>query len=349
MRRRCRTPCPASTASGARSSPRTRRARPAARRGRGASGSRSAIVLPIAATSGAATAVVLREAVIPAPDPAHVPDEQTPLAGTAVVSTRAGRRSRRSGLPWTVRVARSKTGFTCTTVGQVRDGVFGLTGLDGVFRRLPGELSDACGQGGTLTGARVARRRPRARTCARSSTAPPASGLRTATLTTAAGERPLTVGPGGTFVAVAARLPRGQRRGRDAGLRRRAQRASQLRRLAGHDCSTPPAGRRGSTDRYAMGTRWRCARLRTARPDRAARPRGRWPARRRRPPAWALRSSDREWVADARTFRPGDRGVAGARSLGLARSARADGRLGRRPHARTLRSVTLRGAGAPRS
>ena len=59
------------------------------------------------------------------------------------------------GLPWTVRVARGKTGFTCTTVGQVKDGVFGLSGLDGVFRRLAGELSDACGQGGTLTGARV--------------------------------------------------------------------------------------------------------------------------------------------------------------------------------------------------
>ena len=61
------------------------------------------IALPIAATSGAATAVVLREAVIPAPARAHLADEQTPLAGTAVVSTvRAADPG--AGLPWTVRV-----------------------------------------------------------------------------------------------------------------------------------------------------------------------------------------------------------------------------------------------------
>ena len=158
------------------------------------------IVLPIAATSGAATAVVLREAVIRPPDPAHVPDEQTPLAGTAVVST-VRAEDPGEALPWTVRVARSKTGFTCTTVGQVRDGVFGITGLDGVFRRLPGELSDACGQGGTLTGARVAAadRAEDVRTIVYGAAG---EGLRAATLKTARGERPLTVGPGGTFVAV---------------------------------------------------------------------------------------------------------------------------------------------------
>ena len=107
------------------------------------------------ATSGAATAVVLRETVVQAPDPAQVPDEQTPLAGTAVVSPVRASDPDQNALPWAIRVAKSKTGFTCTTVGQVKDGTFGLIGLDGVFRRLPGELSDACGQGGTLTGARI--------------------------------------------------------------------------------------------------------------------------------------------------------------------------------------------------
>jgi hypothetical protein len=66
------------------------------------------VALPIAATSGAATAVVLREAVISAPDPAQVPDEQTPLAGTATVSpVRAADPG--GGLPWAVRVARGRT------------------------------------------------------------------------------------------------------------------------------------------------------------------------------------------------------------------------------------------------
>ena len=164
------------------------------------------VVLPIAATSGAATAVVLREAVIPAPDPAHVPDEQTPLAGTAVVSSlRAADPG--NGLPWTVRVARSKTGFTCTTVGQVDKGVFGLTGLDGVFRRLPAELSDACGQGGTLTGARalVADRVRDARTIVYGTAG---EQLRSATLTTAGGTKLLESAPAGRTSPCCAAFPR---------------------------------------------------------------------------------------------------------------------------------------------
>jgi hypothetical protein len=58
-------------------------------------------------------------------------------------------------LPWTVRVSRSGTGLTCSTVGQVRGAEFGLVGLDGVFRAIPEANADACGEPGTLLGARV--------------------------------------------------------------------------------------------------------------------------------------------------------------------------------------------------
>ena len=220
------------------------------------------IVLPIAATSGAATAVVLREAVIRPPDPAHVPDEQTPLAGTAVVSTV---RAKEPGepLPWTVRVARSKTGFTCTTVGQVRDGVFGITGLDGVFRRLPGELSDACGQGGTLTGARVAAadRVEDVRTIVYGAAG---ERLRTATLQTARGERPLTVGPGGTFVAVL----RGYPEDSAVGVTLRFADGHNERHNFGASPDTlldPDGGQAWTIERFTFDARFRCANVRTAR------------------------------------------------------------------------------------
>jgi hypothetical protein len=302
-------------------------------------------VLPIAATSGAATAVVLREAVIPTPDAAHVPDEQTPLAGTAVVSSLRAK-DPGNGLPWTVRVARSKTGFTCTTVGQVKDGVFGLTGLDGVFRRLPGELSDACGQGGTLTGARalVADRVRDARTIVYGA----AGGqLRSATLTTASGTRRLEVGPGGTYVAVLRGYPEDSAVGVSLGFADRRERhnfgASRDTTLDGGG-----GGQAWRTERYAMGTRWRCARLRAARPDPRRAATGPVAGPSTPTACLGLRSSERDWVADARTFGPGDRGVPGfdrwdwldqpARTV-VWGVARENG---------TLREVTLRGAGAAR-
>src|SRR4051812_37262766 len=164
-----------------------------------------ALALPVAATSGAATALVLKTADIGVTDPAQVPDEQTPLAGTARVSS-VRARDPQGGYPWAIRIARSKTGFTCTTVGQVHDRVFGLVGLDGVFRRLPAELSDACGQGGALVGARVVDGKP-VRTIVYGAAG---DRLRRATLLTAHGERPLKLGEGGTFVAALSGYPEDQ-------------------------------------------------------------------------------------------------------------------------------------------
>jgi hypothetical protein len=296
------------------------------------------VAVPIAATSGAATALVLRQAVISAPDPTQVPDEQTPLAGTARVSSvRAADPGH--GLPWTVRVARSKTGFTCTTVGQVSDGVFGLTGLDGVFRRLPGELSDACGQGGTLTGARVL---AAAKTANVRSIVYGVAGekLRAVTLTTTAGDRPLEVGAGGTYVAALRGYPEDSGAAvtlRFAGGRteRHAFGASKA------NVPDPEGGQAWAVDRYTLGTRLNCALVRPARlggPDRVTTPTA----------CLGLRTSTRAWAADARTFHPGQQGVPGfdrwswqqhpARTVvwGVARSGK------------TLRAVTLRGAGAPK-
>lgn len=296
------------------------------------------VALPIATTTGAATAVVLREAVIR--PPADAPAEQTPLAGTARVSdVRAADPD--GGLPWTVRVARGRTGFTCTTVGQVRDGVFGLTGLDGVFRRLPGELSDACGQGGTLTGARVlaADRVADVRTVVYGAAG---DALRAATLTTATGESRLPLGADGTFVAALRGYPEDS--AVSVTLRFHGDRTERHAFGATADGDTaldPEGGQAWQIETYVMGTRWRCARIRTARsgaPERPASPTA----------CLGLRVSKRDWVADAATFRPGQNGPEGfdrwqwldhpARTIvwGAARTGR------------TLDAVTLLGAGAPR-
>jgi hypothetical protein len=296
-----------------------------------------AVAVPVAATSGAATAVVLRQTVISPPTPDQVPDEQTPLAGTAVVSPlRAADPG--DGPPWTLRVARSKTGYTCTTVGQVQDQVFGLVGLDRVFRRLPGELSDACGQGGTLTGARVmaADRHHDVRTVVYGVAG---DRLGSATLLTASGDDELPLGPGGTYVAVL----RGYPEDHAVAVRLRfADGRTERHQLASArpTIPDPEGGPAWAVDRFVMGTRYRCAYVRTARFDGNRRLQG--------PTAClGLRASARTWVADARTLHPGEKGVPGfdrwtwrdapARTVvwGVARSNKA------------LSEVKLIGAGAP--
>jgi hypothetical protein len=307
------------------------------------------VALPIAATSGAATAVVLREAVISAPDPSQVPDEQTPLAGTARVSSvRAADPGR--GLPWAVRVARSKTGFTCTTVGQVRDGVFGLTGLDGVFRRLPAELSDACGQGGTLTGARVlaADRVADVRSIVYGVAG---AGLRGVTLQTATGDRSLRVGPDGTYVAALRGYPEDQSAA--VTLRFAGGRVEHHNFGAATDTiPDPEGGQAWAVERYTLGTRQQCAHVRPARRSGKGiivRPDGSSDQVVTPTACLALRTSDRAWVADARRLKPGDEGVPGFDRWGWQRNPPRTVVWGVARNGKTLRSVTLRGAGGPRT
>jgi hypothetical protein len=118
----------------------------------------AAALFVIAAGSAAgATLLVLRGSAIPAPR--DVPPEQTPEPGSARVSDLRARDPKPGNPPWTIRVARSRTGLVCSTVGQVVDGEFGLVGLDGRFRRFDEGVSDSCGaerrSSASLVGARV--------------------------------------------------------------------------------------------------------------------------------------------------------------------------------------------------
>ena len=101
------------------------------------------LILAIAAAAAAATVAVLRASVIQAPGAADVPREQKQVLGTIRIAA-ARAKDPAGGPPWAVRVARSPTGLVCTTIGQMRDGVFGIVGLDGVFRRIPATIVDHC-------------------------------------------------------------------------------------------------------------------------------------------------------------------------------------------------------------
>lgn len=158
----------------------------------------------VAASATAATVYVGRGGTIVPPDPQAAPPSQSPLAGTAQVTD--ARASDPDGGPdWALRVSRSETGQVCSTVGQVSQGAFGLIGLDGVFRRLPAEIVDACGMprsdAASLTGARVfaARDREDVRTVVYGVTAGKLDEVR---LTTADGNRRLEVDDRGAFLAI---------------------------------------------------------------------------------------------------------------------------------------------------
>jgi hypothetical protein len=306
------------------------------------------VALPIAATSGAATAVVLREAVVTAPDPAQVPDEQTPLAGTArVIPLRA--QDPGGGLSWALRVARSKTGFTCMTVGQVKDGTFGLTGLDGTFRRLPGELSDTCGQGGTLTGARVmaADKRVDVRSIVYGVAG---AQLTAATLTTAKGDTPLRIGPGGTYIAAL----RGYPEDALAGVSLRFRNGTTERHAFGassENIPDPEGGPAWTVERLALGTRQRCARVRPARDSgkgMVISADGRTGLVVSPTACLALRTSDRAWAADARRLEPGQEGTRGFDRWGWQKHPPRTVVWGVTRTNRALSKVVLNGAGAPR-
>src|ERR1700710_799106 len=81
--------------------------------------------------------------------------EQRVVPGTSTVAAVRASDPQGGRLKWTLRISRSETGLQCSTVGQLQGSAFGLVGLDGAFRALPEANADACGEPGTLIGARV--------------------------------------------------------------------------------------------------------------------------------------------------------------------------------------------------
>lgn len=306
----------------------------------------AAVALFGVTATAAATVGALRATVIPAPDAAVVPADQQARADSGrLLALRAPDPA--GGPPWALRLTRSETGQTCTTVGQIKQGAFGIVGEDRVFRRVPPAISDACGTG-LLVGARiVAGTTPRATRSVVYGVA--GSGTRTVTLTTTGGARTLKVGPRGTFVATlrgypedtAARLEITQADGRAV-----------RHRLSGGDRLVPdidgaPAWR---LDRYALGSRVYCAHLRDARgpgaPVTAALDAD--GGRSQAPTACVARRGDSAWAAQAVRLRPGQRGVPGFDRWTYRRTAPRTLLLGVARTSDGVARVTVSGAGAPR-
>jgi len=117
------------------------------------------LLVLLAASAGAATYYVLRASPIAPLKPSDVESQQQVARGTSRVLALRASDPVRGEPPWGLRIARSKTGLTCGTVGQIVNGEFGIVGLDGRFRVVPEPNADACSIAGadgmTLLGLRV--------------------------------------------------------------------------------------------------------------------------------------------------------------------------------------------------
>lgn len=159
--------------------------------------------LGVAGSAGAATLFVLRDDVISPPAARDVAPEQMPARGTSRLAGVRAPDPDRDAPAWTVRLASSRTGLLCSTVGQRQGAAFGLVGLDGRFRRLPVRVTDGCGivqrNAASLVGARVfdADQRAAVRTVVNGVGG---TALRAVTVEAGGQRTAVKVGRGGTFI-----------------------------------------------------------------------------------------------------------------------------------------------------
>ncbi|MHB8532094.1 MAG: hypothetical protein ACYDC2_05185, partial [Solirubrobacteraceae bacterium] len=157
--------------------------------------------------AGAATAAILitQGAPLPAPNARDLQSSGVPLPATARLAGLDAPDPQPGSPPWDIRLSRTAAGETCTAVGQVLNGQFGIVGLDHVFRALPLGGVDACGvpaRGGpVLAGARVflGVGTAEARTVVNGVTGPGAASV---TVYGPDGARRLVLGQDGSFLTV---------------------------------------------------------------------------------------------------------------------------------------------------
>jgi hypothetical protein len=162
-------------------------------------------VLLVLAAAAAAAVLISSGSPLPAPRAQDLESGGIPLpstvhlAGLDVADPEAG------APRWDLRLSRSSSGETCTAVGQVLDGQFGIVGLDHVFRVLPLGGVDVCGFASpgrpVLAGARVfsGSSSMEARTVVNGVAG---AGTRSVTAYGPEGARELRLGADGSFLAV---------------------------------------------------------------------------------------------------------------------------------------------------
>ncbi len=157
--------------------------------------------------AGVAAAAILisRGAPLPAPNAVDLSSSGVPIPSSAHLARLDVPDPDPAAPPWDIRISRTRAGETCTAVGQVLNGQFGIVGLDHVFRALPLGGVDACGvqspNGPLLAGARVflGDATTEARTVVNGIAG---VGARSVTAYGPEGARHLTLGPDGSFITV---------------------------------------------------------------------------------------------------------------------------------------------------
>jgi hypothetical protein len=162
-------------------------------------------LLILAAAAAAAVLLIGQGSPLPAPHAQDLRSSGIPLPGSARLAGLDAPDPNAANPPWDLRLSRTARGETCTAVGQVLDGSFGIVGLDHQFRQLPLGSVDSCGidspAGPAMIGARtfIGTATGQARTVLSG-----VAGANTRSVTAYAqgGTRHLTLGPDGSFITV---------------------------------------------------------------------------------------------------------------------------------------------------
>jgi hypothetical protein len=163
------------------------------------------LLLLVAAAAAAAVLLIQQGSPLPAPHAQDLSSSGIPLPRSAHLAGLDAPDPESSDPPWDLRLSRTSTGETCTAVGQVFNGRFGIVGLDHVFRALPLGSVDSCGTdsgvGPVLVGAKsfVGWAPGGARTVV---SGVAGSGARSVTVETAGTRRRLKLGLHGSFITV---------------------------------------------------------------------------------------------------------------------------------------------------
>jgi hypothetical protein len=117
------------------------------------------VLMLLLAGVAAAAILIARGAPLSAPNAKDLQASGVPLPATVRLAGLDASDPDSSQPAWDIRLSHTRAGETCTAVGQVLGGEFGIVGLDRVFRALPLGGVDACGVsspgGPVLAGARV--------------------------------------------------------------------------------------------------------------------------------------------------------------------------------------------------
>jgi len=163
------------------------------------------VALGVLAAVAAAAVLITSGSPLPAPHAQDLQSEGVPLASSVHLAGLDAPDPEPGAPVWDVRLSRTSAGETCTAVGQVLGGQFGIVGLDHVFRALPLGGVDACGfqsaAGPVLAGARVfsGSSSMQARTVVNGVAG---AGARSVTAYGPEGARALRLGPDGSFITV---------------------------------------------------------------------------------------------------------------------------------------------------